>query len=95
MSFLPPTLLFREMCICIIQPFDHKYLILLLYLGHSKLQPFLPHRMTSKTPRSWLWSLRKKSTLYFSPPLSVIGFEFRYLQMETFHFCCLFHSGVR
>lgn len=41
MSFPPPTLLFREMCICIIQPFDHKYLILLLYLGHSKLQTFL------------------------------------------------------
>lgn len=26
---------------CIIQSFDHKYLILLLYLGHSQLQPFL------------------------------------------------------
>lgn len=79
MSFLPPTLLFREMCICIIQSFDHKYLILLLYLGHSQLQPFLPCRMTSKTHRSWLRSLRKKRALSFPPPPAITELEFRYL----------------
>lgn len=79
MSFPPQTLLFREMCICIIQSFDHKYIILLLYLGHSQLQPFLPCRMTSKTHRSWLWSLRKKCALYFPRPPAIIELEFRYL----------------
>lgn len=41
-------------------------LILLLYLGHSQLQPFLC-RMTSKTYRSWLWSLSKKPELFTFP----------------------------